>query len=259
MTAAAPSVAGSAWERMTLLGLQSFARGRAQEAAEHWRDALHAANGFGGTDPRGAAAFNNAAVGLIGLDRLDDAVNALNTARQRWQSTLESIAAIDPPLTGRGSIFHIRLAARHGETFADVHRQTLRVLVQGARALSAFNLMIASGQRLIEGDRAAEVNSLVREAEMAFGTQCAEVQSMTDALRGALRTAGATERQRPLHERWRAGTWKNSQPDIRALLAATHLTALADRNAAASSQDGEAQTQRIAADASRISPRQQGP
>lgn len=218
----------SDWEQCTRSGFASLSQGCLDAVSRHWFDALDAAMLYAEGDARRAAALNNAALGLWMTGRSADARVSFDNAQRGWSAALEGAATLDPPLTGRGSIFHIRLAARHGTAFANVHRQTLKALLRGAQALTQFNLHVTTADATRNAADSAWFASLLDATESAFGIESAEVLAIK-------RSAGTSDaddagntpvKRRFMYERWRDDA--PAAPDgILAILAAAHLTAIA--------------------------------
>lgn len=243
MTNASRNFETSDWERCTRDGFASWPHGRRDTAATYWLKARDAASVFADSDPRRAAAFNNAALALSMLGQINEAREHFETAQSVWIAALNALELFEPPLTGRGSVFHIRLAARHAKAFEDVHRQTLKTLLHGAQALTDYNLHMTTARDVQNLAVTALFSPWIAAVEKAFGVESAEAAAITLAARGPSleHEPDQTGRRRFMFERWRDDQTTASQ-DLLAILAAAHLTAItpsspAHEHGSASHQD----------------------
>lgn len=162
------------WGKSTVAGFLALADGRTLEAAAHWLYAAQRADFAAAREPLSAAVHNNAGVALLLASNTSDAAERFARATEHWSRTHALIEAADLPITS-SSVFHIRLAIEHHETFANVRRRRYLDLCAAAQAATQFNANLASG-RTARADR-----GIVQLWSAAFGPACPEVRILRQA------------------------------------------------------------------------------
>lgn len=124
------------WERMQEAADAAARRGDVRGAARLWRRARWLGLVvFGRDDPRRVTGLANAAVADLLEGRRARARRRHAAAAARWRKGLAGwVAAIEPRGRARSSLFHLRLEARHGQTYAELLRRRLRAFGDEAQA-----------------------------------------------------------------------------------------------------------------------------
>ncbi len=215
------------WEAPTLRGFSAWRHGSISDAILAWTCAHDAIADFADSDARRAAALNNAACAMLLDAKRSEAARLIDEASKQWTHSRRALATAAQPLTGRGSVFHIQLAARNGDAFAERHRHDLQVICDAGQAITAFNShCITSASQHPQPCRDAD--AWIAAVEAAFGPHVHEVRAMrTLAL---IPSDGDAPVDSPaLHARWRMPA-AHSRRDATGIRAAAHLTALIDFN-----------------------------
>ena len=151
----ATTARAAGWRRSELWweGLQSRAKSRQMAgdldaAARCWMLAHGLALLFlARDDPRFACGLANAAAAAEHRGRLRLAEGRRRRAQALWRSVPAWIEKIRPAPRARSSLFHLRLAKRHAETWRENLRVELRRQVEGAEASLAAGLLEPPGER----------------------------------------------------------------------------------------------------------------
>ena len=98
-------------------------------------------------DPRFACGFANAAAAAEHRGRLRVAERRRQRARDLWRSVPGWVDRIRPAPQARSSLFHLRLARRHAETYRENLRAKLRGQVEEAAACLAAGALEPPGGR----------------------------------------------------------------------------------------------------------------
>ena len=228
------------WDALSAAALEAYRAARREEAVHLWRRAGALARDFPAGDPRRAASENNAALALLIDHDHDGAAGALSSALASWDAALEWTQGMAVAPVARSSLFHQRLEQRHVEVYADVRRARHREFLDGAAALTRFNLAIA--RLFLDEDEAADgllATALARRVQ-AFGPNDGQVAEIARVLSGRADAAADDERMALYDARIRTvgenpapdalDAWRREQPlemnDTRRFLAAAYLTAI---------------------------------
>lgn len=229
------------WEAFAVSALGAHVAGRVEEARHLWDRAHAIAHDFAADDPRRAASLNNQALGHLTAGDAAAAQQSFEAALDAWQRALTWTESMTLPQPARSSLFHQRMEARHRESFTEVGRHRRREVLNGAIAVTRFNLGLAL-LHLDEDDRADEHFAAAAETrEAACGPSNPELALMLGVLAGRQDIKGATKEAERLEQQARSilqdpardglALWRDEQPaemnDERRLLAAAHLTASA--------------------------------
>jgi len=134
------------WERLQEQAQAAWAEGRRGEAIARWRHAARlAAWHFPRDDPRRATSLANAGFADRLAGRARRAARRYAQARARWARVDAWIARMEPARRGRSSLFHLRMEAKHWDTyrhnirrrmanFANEARECLDALAEGRPA-----------------------------------------------------------------------------------------------------------------------------
>lgn len=217
-----PSLLPSAtnWDDLTIAGFDACTSGEFSTAAIYWDAAHKLAGNFANEDPRKAASANNSGVGRL-LTKRGGGIYLLRKANRTWREFTRTCAspAFSPELSGRGSVFHIKLASRYAKAFAQHHQAYALKLCSAASAICTFNCVVAATRA-----PPAHCRRLYQQVETAFGANCRETSQLARIVNNDVTGEKST---RALYQRWpslsssRSGSAHN-------ILAAAHLTALID-------------------------------
>ncbi len=129
------------WERLSEQANAAYLDGDTKQAASKFRRAyLLARLGFDKTDPRFATSLANAGF----ADRLSGkngmAIKKLGMARALWADVPNSLNKIKISPRARSSLFHLRMEARHWDTYCDNTRLRLgKFIAESDQALDALS------------------------------------------------------------------------------------------------------------------------
>ena len=136
------------WERLQALAKSRQSAGDLDVAARYWILAWHLGRlVLPGDDPRFACALANAAAAARHRGRLRVAKERHRRACERWRSVPAWIDRIRPAPRARSSLFHLRLAHRHAETWRENLQAKLRGQVADAAASLAAGTLEPPGER----------------------------------------------------------------------------------------------------------------
>lgn len=129
-----------AWERLQETGIAAWRAGDHDQAIACWRRARRIAFWrLPRRDPRFATSVANAAMAnrLEGREAL--ARRGFARARRCWRRVPQTIQSLAPSRRARSSLFHMRLEARHWDTYVATQRQRLdRFVSETAAVLEAL-------------------------------------------------------------------------------------------------------------------------
>jgi hypothetical protein len=152
-----------------------------QQAAEAWLGYAAATRSDDVSAPMRAAQDNNAGVACCLMSNTRDAATHFARAQEEWRHVRAHVEAMDVPVTGRSSVFHLRLAIEHHDAFATLKRERLLALIAAAQAITAYNAQCArETAHKIHGEHAGE-QDMIHALSTAFGPECAEVRLLREA------------------------------------------------------------------------------
>ena len=123
------------WERLQVRGKTNQIAGDLDAAARYWMLAWGLGRLFlPRHDPRFACGLANAAAAAEHRGRLRVAARRRQRARELWRSVPVWVDRIQPSPWARSSLFHLRLARRHAETYRANLQAKLREQVEEAVA-----------------------------------------------------------------------------------------------------------------------------
>jgi hypothetical protein len=141
-----------AWERHAVATLEALARGESAAAQRHAGAAVSLAREyFTGDDPRLAAALANFAVTLESGGK--HGAELLAEAGRIWASCTPWLEAMTAPRSAKSSMFHLRMEARHRDTYRERWAVKWRELANEGRGSVAS---LALGSKAI-GDNPAGI------------------------------------------------------------------------------------------------------
>ncbi|MEO3417149.1 tetratricopeptide repeat-containing protein [Roseovarius sp. CAU 1744] len=126
------------WERLSEAGNAALSQGRTGPAARAFRLAhLVAWLCFARTDPRYATSLANAGLMAMRRGRTGTGARRLARARALWQRVPERLPDITIAPRARSSLFHLRMEARHRDTYhSNMRARLLGFVEETARALN---------------------------------------------------------------------------------------------------------------------------
>lgn len=123
------------WEQIQEAAAEREQAGDRGEAAELWRGALEVAREhLPPDDLRIATSVANVAVALRWAGERDAARRSFAEALTLWDGSGRWVEALKPIARARSSTFHLRLEARHADTYRRFPRQRYRALAEEGRA-----------------------------------------------------------------------------------------------------------------------------
>ena len=141
-----------AWERLQEQGNAALRAGQTQEAIRCFRRAAWISRWrFRTPDPRRAATLANLALADRLLGREARARRRYAKARRLWEEVDSWIGDVQVARRARSSLFHLRMEARHWDTYQDNLRVRLRAFArETGEALAALEQGRAPTHRLFE-------------------------------------------------------------------------------------------------------------
>jgi hypothetical protein len=171
----------SEWLNLTKAGLEALAQGDQREAAALWFRAATVARRSDISEPRQAAAQNNAGVSHLICSRGHEARRAFCRARRHWASARSSLRT-EPPLAGAASsVFHLQLTMHHHDAFAGLQRRRSECHCRAGHGIVVLNACQAAGARPGKHD----LDALAGDLADAFGPRCVEMAVLADYRAGA--------------------------------------------------------------------------
>ena len=157
------------WERLQARGKTNQIAGDLDAAAWYWMLAW----GLGWLflprhDPRIACGLANAAAAAEHRGRLRVAARRRHRARELWRSAPAWVDRIQPSPRARSSLFHLRLARRHAETY----RENLRVKLRGQVEEAAESLASVALEPPGDGCRWVRERPLVFDDTRRLSSAC---------------------------------------------------------------------------------------
>jgi hypothetical protein len=210
------------WLDRTLAAFTAHREKDKARAARLWQHAGDLVGTFAATDPRRAAACNNAGYGHLLTGKLDEATSLLQKAAMQWRLAETWIEDAELPFLGRGSAFHFALASRNADALTRVGRHKYITLARGAAAVTNAVLRRAMRQNQRQGMSSAEAQRDVEALEAAFGVGCAEAMPLKTATSND--AAQPAQKPRFLIDRWPAIA-QQTRVELRPLIDAVYLTA----------------------------------
>jgi hypothetical protein len=169
------------WLNLTRAGLEALAQADQREAAALWVRAAAVASRSDISQPRRAAAQNNAGVSHLICSQGHEARRAFFRARRHWANARSGLRA-EPPLAGAGSsVFHLQLTMHHHDAFAGLQRRRSERHCRAAHGIVVLNACQAAGARPGKHD----LDALAGHLADAFGPRCAELAVLADYGAGA--------------------------------------------------------------------------
>ncbi|HUF55442.1 MAG TPA: hypothetical protein VMM55_02665, partial [Thermohalobaculum sp.] len=127
-----------AWERMQEEASAAWRGGDAAAAIRLWRRARRLAFWrIARSDPRYATSLANAGMAARLAGREARALRLYARARRLWARAPAQVATLEPGPRARSSLFHLRLEARHRETYRQNQRARIAAFVAEADAALA--------------------------------------------------------------------------------------------------------------------------
>ncbi len=124
------------WERLQEGASRAWREGDPERAARLWQAArLLAFFRFRRSDPRYATSLANAAMAARLAGRHARAGRLYARAIRLWSRVPERVADVEPARRARSSLFHLRMEARHWETYRANQRKRLAAFVAEAGAV----------------------------------------------------------------------------------------------------------------------------
>jgi hypothetical protein len=241
---AEPSMAGAQWEweALAVAAIEACLAGDMDAAAHLWQRGDAVASGFASGDPRCAAAANNAGVALFIRDDLTAAASALQQSVVAWEASQSWIERMAVPVAARSSLFHLRMEQRHRAAYEAFKRHSIHKLLEGAAAMTLFNMALVSFMRDEDGAADALLAQSITQRRACCGASDPALGIMLALQAGRHEGCGrlaeaqttSAEARRIAQSPARDGLalWRAERPrqntDVRAALAAGYLTAIAD-------------------------------
>ena len=141
----------SEWTRATGAAFAALESGRQAEAADLWISIWRDVEAGGASLPLRAAARNNAGFARMLIAEPREALRDFQEAAVQWAAARELLDATELDVSGRSSVFHLRLAMNHPNAFEAVGRRRLERLCVAAAAISHANARLVRGEPVHSG------------------------------------------------------------------------------------------------------------
>lgn len=162
----------SEWTRATGAAFAALESGRQTEAADLWMSIWRDVEAGGASVPLRAAAKNNAGFARILIAEPREALHHFEEAAAQWAAARELLDTTELDVSGRSSVFHLRLAMNHPDAFEALGRRRLERLCVAAAAISHANARLMRGESVHSGTLAV----MMTEAFGARGASTAVVR-----------------------------------------------------------------------------------
>lgn len=210
------------WRDSNVTALLALADGRAGEAARNWLQAAQLIDASPPDEPLSAMAQNNAGVALLLNAEPEHAADCFTRAAHFWDRTRVRIEASEPELAS-SSVFHLRLAMKHQNTFTALRRARYLDLCEAGRRIAEFNAGIATTPRPDECRAASADQSMIAALSSAFGPNCIEIR----ILRGSTDDGLAAYRDKAARlAEWNAHSYVDAGQYLANVELAAHMSAL---------------------------------
>lgn len=176
------------WFALTTSGLDALARDSAREAAALWIKAAGIALGDGLSKAQKAAAQNNAGVAHLINAEERGALICFKQARLHWAHAQRLLHAEPPVAAAASSVFHLRLAMEHHDTFAKLRQKRSVRFCRMARAITALNRCNA----VPAAPRKAHLTLLATVLSDMLGSRCAPLDILAEYALSAAATSAST-------------------------------------------------------------------
>lgn len=160
------------WTRATGAAFAALESGRRTEAANLWMNVWRDVEAGGASLPLRAAARNNVGFARILIAEPREALHDFEQAAAQWAAARELLDATELDVSGRSSVFHLRLAMNRPDAFEAVARRRLEQLCVAAAAISHANARLMRGEPAHSGTLAV----MMTEAFGAGGASTAVVR-----------------------------------------------------------------------------------
>lgn len=171
------------WVETTAAAFAALADGKPHEAAEGWLRAARQIEAHACV-PLSASAQNNAGAAFLLRSAPQMAAGCFERAAQLWNQCRNHIDGADLPIAG-SSVFHLRLAMTHHESFTTLRRNRYLNLCAGAQAIVRSNARLASTPLRVGSDASGTDRSTIASLSSAFGPECAEIRILLDCAANA--------------------------------------------------------------------------
>ena len=142
-------------------------------------------------DPRRAASLNNLGLAALLSDAGGDARRGFLQAGIAWRRAKAWVAAMALPSPARSSLHHLRLEARHRDSYAPLLRERQLRLLAAGRAASLFNAAVAARHSDAAIDRAVALRLRALGPQNPEAARMRDLQAGMVAARGDRTTAAA--------------------------------------------------------------------
>jgi len=160
---------------LTSAGLSALAEGDLRAAADSWIGAVDLAREETLPGALSAAVHNNAGAAYLIEARSGEALQHLQQARQHWINSLHALHAEPPQASGTNSVFHLQLAIKHHDTYAQLERDRRVRLCKAARTMTALNHSLVRAPKRLRAQHRAIIAAALSDA---FGPRCPEIDTI---------------------------------------------------------------------------------
>jgi len=225
------------WETLSSEAYEAYNGLLVDQASRLWREAMTVSQSIPPEDPRHCATLNNAGIVDFLDEALDRSVDTLNRALAGWQKARDWTASMEVNGTAKSSLFHHRLEVRHQKHFAQHTRSRYCNWIDGAEAITAFNLSQVLGHLNRKEEALRHLTKALNLRQQAFGSANPELALILRSMArlsddetvsaSCLEHAHQAERNptRTSLQRWQADCPRKMN-DTRRLLGAICMTAM---------------------------------
>lgn len=166
---------------LTSSGLAALVRGDLRAATASWIDAADLPREEAREEPcpeaLSAAIKNNAGVAHLINGHSSEALASLAQAQRHWTNALRALRTKALQAPGANSVFHLQLAIKHHDTYAQLrHDRSARACKTG-RAITALNRSMVLAPAALSPQRRAAISVAVSDT---LGPRCAELEVISD-------------------------------------------------------------------------------
>ena len=172
------------WEARALAGLAAFRAGRIDDAYGAWRSAAATARAFAPDDPRRAASRTHLALCHAAAGEAVAARRAFRQALRAWDAAESWVARMAIGQRARSSGFHLRMEAKHRESYDALARAGFARLLGAGRAASHV------GCAHLARDPAAALEEAQEKRAAGLSWRDADQAALWRALAALRQTAG---------------------------------------------------------------------
>lgn len=162
---------------LTCAGLSALVDGDLRAATAAWIGAVDLAPEETLPEALSAALHNNAGVAYLIEARPREALHSLQRARRHWFASLRALHVQPPQAPAANSVFHLQLAIKHHDAYAQLKRDRRMRLCKTACVMTALNRGLVRSPIALSARRRAVIATALSDA---LGSRCPELDMIAD-------------------------------------------------------------------------------